>query len=37
MGLSNYFSDKYLMASDSIPTEGSFEVGDIVVPHFGYA
>ena len=31
MGLSNYFSDKYLMASDSMPTEGSFEVGDIVV------
>ena len=31
MGLNNYFSDKYLMTSDSIPTEGSFEVGDIVV------
>ena len=31
MSLSNYFSDKYLMTSDSIPTEGSFEVGDIVV------
>ena len=29
--LGNYFSDKYLMTSDSIPTEGSFEVGDIVV------
>lgn len=29
--LGNYFSDKYLMTSDSIPTEGSFEVGDIVI------
>ena len=29
--LNNYFSNKYLMSSDSLPTEGTFELGDIII------